>query len=302
MILTARERASSLLRHRFRFTQPKHVRAWNALLIAVVFAGCATEFVYNRLDTLASWYFEDLVSLNGDQRDDLRDWLTRTLAWHRQSELQRYADFVDEIAAGASDPGNKATYDGLRARFESYANDLIDKTAPEASRLLLELTPSQTTQLLAGLAQKAETRRARKAKAVASNNWQSEQREDFAKQLQRWTGSSSAEQENIIAAGVKELEPTYLDWAASQQAWRNGLQTALGGDPADASTRQRLLTFLRRPQQHWTAAYAQKVARNRNRYVTTLVALDATLSPTQRSHLRDELRKLSGQLRKLAEN
>ncbi len=302
MILTAHEQASSLLRRRSRVTPPQHARLWTALLVAVMFAGCATEFVYNRLDTLASWYLEDLVSLDADQHDDLRDWLTRTLAWHRQSELRRYADFVDEVADSAADPGDKAKYDGLRARFESYVDDLVDQTAPEASRLLLELNPSQTTELVASLAEKAEARKAKKAKAVASNQWQNDQREAFAKQLKRWTGGSSAEQEQIIAAGIRELEPTYLDWAASQRAWRTGLQIALGEDHADAGTRQRLLAFLRRPQQHWTAAYAQKVARNRDRYVTTLVALDATLSPAQRSHLRDELHKLSGQLRKLAEN
>jgi hypothetical protein len=232
----------------------------------------------------------------------LRDWLEHTLAWHRKSELGRYAGFVDEVAAGATRTRDKAGYNQLRARFESYIDDLVQQTAPDASRLLLELTPQQTSELLKSLGEKADARKEKYAKAVASRKWQREQREDAAKQLKRWTGAVTDEQATIIAAAVSELEPTYLDWAASQQSWRDTLQKVLAEDHSAAATRQRLAALLRHPEQHWTAAYAQKIARNRDRYVNLVVALDATLSGAQRARLRDELRKLSAQLRKLAES
>jgi hypothetical protein len=270
-----------------------------ALAIALLLTGCAAEFFYNRLDTLASWYFEDLVSLNDDQSHELRDWLERTLAWHRQSELRRYASFLRELAQEVAAPGDRAAYERLRMRFEGYVGDLANKTAPEAARLLLSLSAAQSDELLNNLARKTEERTAKSAKAVATNKWQREQRDDFTRQLKRWTGAVSDQQEQIIATGVRELDPTYLDWAASQQAWREALRSALAEDHSAAQ--ERVLALLREPYAHWTEPYAQKIARNRGHYLNMLAAIDATLSPVQRNRLRDEILKLAGQLEKLAQ-
>lgn len=95
--------------------------------------------------------------------------------------------------------------------------------------------------------------------------------------------------------------PTYLDWAASQQAWREALHNALAGNHADAATQQRVAELLNDPPRHWTEPYAQKIARNRDRYLNMLTAIDASLSPAQRTRLSEELQKLAGQLAKLSE-
>src|ERR1044071_7467631 len=69
------------------------LRLLAVLLLAVSAAGCA-KLMYNRLDMLAAWYIGDLVSLDEQQRSDLRAWLGQTLQWHRASELSRYASFL----------------------------------------------------------------------------------------------------------------------------------------------------------------------------------------------------------------
>ena len=272
-----------------------------ALLLPLLFTGCATSFVYNRLDTLASWYFEDLVSLDDDQRHELRGWLERTLHWHRQSELRQYSQFVREVSQQVSAPGNRASYEQLRARFDVFVKNLADKTAPEASRLLLTLSPAQTDEMMKSLAEKARERKEKHAKAVAADKWRPEQRKEISEQFKRWTGEISDRQGQLIADTVNELEPTYLDWAASQQAWRDALRNALAASGPAATTQHDVAELLSDPPRQWTDAYAQKIARNRNRYLNMLAALDASLSPAQRTHLRAELGKLAGQLDKLAE-
>ena len=86
--------------------RPAHWYFGRALVLwlALSAAGC-TKLVYNRLDTLAGWYMEGLVSLDDTQRADLRSWLGQTLQWHRRSELARYAQFLRELAADAAQPG-----------------------------------------------------------------------------------------------------------------------------------------------------------------------------------------------------
>src|SRR5690606_33781940 len=45
------------------------------VVLCLVLSGCTARFIYNRLDTVATWYFQSLVSLNDAQRSELRAWL-----------------------------------------------------------------------------------------------------------------------------------------------------------------------------------------------------------------------------------
>jgi hypothetical protein len=286
-----------------------HRRTWQRLVAvpllfcALLIAGCTSSFVYNRLDTLASWYFEGLVSLNDDQRTELRGWLSQTLAWHRRSELSRYATFLNDVSAAAERPGDRDSYNEIRARFQGLIDDLMGKTAPEASQLLLHLSPQQVDELLENLAEKAREGAEEGAEAVASNDWRPEQLKDITRQMKRWTGSVSPEQKRIIQMHVAHLEPTFAEWADSQQSWREALREALlAKDAAESSEpTPQLLQLLADPDSQWTDAYTQKVAGNRERYQSMMMELDATLSPAQRRHLQAELMKLSQQLTRLAQ-
>src|SRR5687767_3440349 len=102
------------------------------LLILAVALGvtACTNFFYNRLDTVAAWYIQDLVSLDHDQRSDLRSWLEGTLQWHRSSELRRYVTFLRELAGTAARPGNSTTYQGIESQVETFGARLVEQAAP----------------------------------------------------------------------------------------------------------------------------------------------------------------------------
>jgi hypothetical protein len=287
----------------------RHRRAWQRLvsvpllLCALLTTGCTTAFFYNRLDTFAGWYFESLVSLNDIQRTELRGWLERTLAWHRRSELSRYASFVSDLSATVEKPGTQESYDDVRRRFQGLVDDLIEKTAPEASELLTRLSPAQVEELLDNLAEKTRESTEESAEAVAENEWRPEQAKSIARQVKRWTGSITPDQKQLIAIHIAQIEPTYAEWAESQAAWRDALRDALltpASEESDAAS-QRVLGLLEDPNEQWTREYSAKVDRNRARYQQMLMELDASLSPRQREHLRAELLKLSRQLTRLAQ-
>jgi hypothetical protein len=288
----------------------EHRRTWRVLIGApllaclLVVSGCSARFFYNRLDTFASWYFESLVSLNDAQRSELRTWLESTLAWHRKSELTRYAEFIADISSTAAQPSSHDTYEALRLRFEGLMNNLVAKTAPEAAELLLRLSPQQVDELLANLEEKSRRSAKENAEAVAKNTWRPKQTKGFIKQFKRWTGAVTPQQKEMIAATIAQLEPTYEDWAESQRAWREALRQALLHRPSgeDDTVSPRLLSLLEDPDQQWTPAYSAKVARNRERYQQLLIDLDASLSAAQRAHLRKELDALATTLTRLAKD
>ncbi|MGH8178420.1 MAG: DUF6279 family lipoprotein [Steroidobacter sp.] len=283
---------------RFRFVRATQISVVVAL--AFIAAGC-TKLVYNRLDTLAGWYLGSLVSLEPQQHEDLRSWLTRTLEWHRASELGRYAGFLRELANQVSTPGDRAAYERAEQRIEAFGEAVIAQTAPEAARLLTLLSPAQLDEFEKKLEERSLERSEEAQKAIAKGAWRRDRARDLRRQLKRWTGSVTDEQQVLIGQSVVQLEPMANDWLESQSQWRRLLLETLRAQTAMAAKEQRVLELLRQPDTQWTADYNSKNERNRNHSLALLEALDASLTSAQRERLRRELTELAGQLDDLRE-
>jgi hypothetical protein len=272
--------------------------------LACTVTGC-TNFFYNRIDTLATWYIQDFVSLDDTQRSDLRAWLDNTLEWHRQSELTRYAKFLREVADTAARPGNVATYKSVEEQVDAFTSRVIEKATPKATQLLLSLTPEQIDELEANLAEKARERNEKSLRALAEGKWHEKRAKGIEKQLKRWTGAVTKEQRQLIAQQSVQLESTAADWLDSQAHWRKAMFGALRerftADQSPAAVEQRILPLLRTPESQWTAAYLAKSTRNREQSLLAFAAIDASLTASQRAHLQRELIQLAEQLEGLME-
>lgn len=275
------------------------------LAVTLGVAAC-TNFFYNRLDTLAAWYIQDLVSLDESQRSDLRSWLESTLHWHRNSELARYAKFLRELASTATHPGNAATYKRVETQVEQFGSRLVEQAAPEAARLLMSLSSQQLTEFENNLAEKSRERNEESIKALADGKWHEKRAKDIEKQLKRWTGSITKEQHLLIAEESKRFDTTTADWLESQRRWRKAmfgaLQERFTAGQSPAAVEERILALLRTPESQWTRAYQTKAAQNREQSLEVLRTIDASLTPEQRSHLQGELTKLAKQLEAMTQS
>ena len=269
------------------------------LAVTLSVAAC-TNFFYNRLDTLAAWYIQDLVSLDDDQRSNLRSWLEGTLQWHRKSELTHYVSFVRELAGTASRPGNSTSYRVIESQVETFGARLVEQAAPDAARLLMSLSPAQLTEFETNLGEKSRERNQKNLKALADGDWHEKRAKDIEKQLKRWTGSVTKEQKQLIAQQSERFDSTTTDWLESQGHWRKAmfgaLQERFSAGQSPAAVEERILALLRKPESQWTRAYQSKSKQNREQSLTVLAALDASLTPAQRSYLQAELAKLAQQL------
>lgn len=274
------------------------------LLVALGAAGC-THFFYNRLDTLAAWYIQDLVSLDDQQRSDVRSWLESTLQWHRSSELTRYAKFLRTLAGTAMQPGNTTTYENIETQIEQFGSRLVEQAAPDAARLLMRLTPEQLEEFETNLAEKSRERNEENLKALADGKWHEKRAKDIEKQLKRWTGSVTKEQQQLIARQSTRFDSTTADWLESQARWRQAMFGALkkrfAAGQSPAAVEERILALLRTPENQWTRAYQTKAAQNRQQSLAVLAALDASLTPEQRSHLQRELTELAQRLEQMTQ-
>jgi Family of unknown function (DUF6279) len=267
------------------------------LLLAAGATGCA-KLVYNRLDSLAAWYVGSLVSLDDQQQSTLRAFLAQTLEWHRESELGRYATFLRELSTEVAQPAGRAAYQQALDRVEGFAQDFTAQTAPQAARLLLELSPAQVEEFLANLEEKSNERAAKNRAAIGDGTWQAKQVKNTQRQLKRWTGTVTEEQKALVREMAQHIQPTTADWLESQRQWRAALRDAFSNrDTAE----KRILQLLRDPDSQWTAQYKTKEASNREQMLSLLAALDASLTPAQRERMQRELTNLAERLEALTE-
>jgi len=275
----------------------RFLRLLCVLLLAASTAGCA-KLVYNRLDTLAAWYIGDLVSLDEQQRSDLRTWLGQTLQWHRASELGRYATFLREFSAQIAQPSGRDTFQQALDRIEGFFGDFTAQTAPQAARLLLELSPAQIEELLTNLEEKSNERSEDERDAIRDGTWRAKQIKNTQRRLKRWTGAISDEQKHLVDETMQHVQPTTLEWLESQRHWRAALREAFSNrDTAE----ERILQLLREPDLQWTAQYKTKETSNREQFLSLLTALDASLTPAQRERMQRELTTLAERLEALTE-
>lgn len=269
------------------------------LTLALLASGC-TGLVYNRLDSLAGWYLGSLVSLDGPQKQDLRAWLTDLLDWHRTSELGRYSQFLRDLATRAASPGNRTVYEETAAKVEAFGEAVVTQAGPEAARLLTTLSDEQLTQLEKSLDERARETAEESERELEDGSWRRERERDLRRQLKRWTGAVTQQQQGVIAQAVSEFEPTTQDWTESQRQWRRLLIATLR-TPATSARERDVLQLLREPDEHWTEAYSEKNRRNRERTFALLERLDASLTAKQRAHLQRKLEELAGRLDALRE-
>lgn len=279
--------------------------AWRRLRVlavaglAVFLAGCTLlGLVYNRLDSLVGFYIEGLVDLTPEQSAQLEGTLAGNLQWHRESELQRYADFLRELA-GTVDAGleHVRMLEASR-RAEAYWRDIFVQAAPGYSALALTFTDAQVEQLIAGFAREDNEEYEEYAdRSVAQRATQREK--SVRKFLERFTGPLSAPQRALVRKYVARTPSTMEQWRVTRQRWRASLEETLRARAETPEFHARMLQLIARPDDLWTPQFRIAVAASRDSFSALIVELDATLTPAQRAATKRELIALASQVEKL---
>jgi Family of unknown function (DUF6279) len=276
------------------------LRVAAVLVSLVTIAACTSSLVYNRLDTVARWYIGNLVTLDETQQVALRDWLSRTLIWHRDTELEKYELFLRDMAGRIAAGPDAALYPQAVQQAEAFMDQLSARVAPEAADLLLTLQPQQVDELLHNL---EEDNRDELDEELERTDAERQKRRvrSLTRSLERWTGTATVEQKAIVERTVNEMLGAGLlaedaEWFASQEAWRNALRQALTQGPEGKA---QVVSLLREPQQSYTAAHQAAEAAQRRYFMDFIIKVDATLTPKQRATLSAKLTEVAQDLKQL---
>ncbi len=176
------------------------IAALAALLVSCTF----TKFAYNQADTVAAWKIDEYFDLDSQQKQEFSKRFDRLYAWHRQEQLPEYAQFMRTARSRMQDGTSRDDVlwfvDGMRTRVRTLAR----QAAPDAAVLLATITPGQVEHLKA----KLEKENRKYVKDHKVNGTLEERQEAEAKrvikQVKEWLAPLSNEQEQRVAALVRE--------------------------------------------------------------------------------------------------
>ena len=195
------------------------MRGLSWCLIVLTLSSCsATQFIYNRVDILVRWYLDDYVSLDREQQARFDGRLEGLLDWHRREELPAYVELLDD-ALTILDEG--VPLEDTRAMADHIEDAAIRFQDPFLELLLStgeDLRPDQRRKFVDVLLSKQEEfEEDRLARSDAE--YREDLEDQFDKQLSRYLGPLTAEQNDRIAVGVSEMTRLDRFWLEDRRVW-----------------------------------------------------------------------------------
>ncbi|HEY5900291.1 MAG TPA: DUF6279 family lipoprotein [Burkholderiales bacterium] len=267
-----------------------------AFLAALVLAGCSTvRLVYDNADTYLRWRASGYLDVHGAMADELDERIASFMAWHRTQALPKYAQLADEAQRRFARPLQPADvvwgYDAAIAQTREGLHAAAEHLAP----LLDRLTPEQIEHLERRMAE--DNRRFEKENLRGSERERRKRRtERNVERLEDWLGRLSEAQVQRVAQ-YSERAPLLEEWR-----WRDHkrLQAGVVAIVRAREARQRLADFVSNWDRGRDPAYAAAYEASRKEYLAMALDLDRSLTPGQRTHALEQLRRYADDFRALS--
>lgn len=247
-------------------------------------AGCSSQFLYNRLDTVAYVYVKTQVSLEDLQSQQLRNSLRAFHEWHRGTELPRYARFAQDLARDAARPLGRARIDAARVELEALWRDAVARGADDAARFLAGLSAAQRDEFFASLGEDDGELREEYCETPLPKR-QREQLADIVDLAEDWVGSLTAAQRELLRVRLAALQPTGCRWVDSRIRVRTAFRELAERGTADPAYYEKMRRLMLNPEERWDPAYRAAFDANRDAFIDMLAELDASLTLRQRAQL-----------------
>ena len=255
---------------------------------------CGPGLIYTNLDRLVPRYADDYISLNREQRSLLDLRLADRLEWHCHTQLDRYAAFFNRLRSDFRDSNQTVTHARMRAYYDAVQeawDDLLRRLGSDAAKILATANEAQIAELYENLAEKNREIE-EKYIDVSSEERVKERRQRMEKRLRRWISRLTPAQEQLVAAWSEAFEPMAEDRLVFRKRVQNAFLQVLHRrhqeDFEPAFTH--LLTHFRELR---SPAYQTKMEANTRRTIDLLVALERSLTRSQRDHLLERLASYS---------
>lgn len=278
--------------------QPKKLstrvgRGFVTLVAVLLLAGCTVARLgYEMLPWFGLWQLERHLSLDSAQRSLASERLDSLHAWHRQTQMPRYAALVDQAVGQIDAPLSAGELASWRSQMFALWQAPAERIAPDLADLALTLRSAQIDRLERRLADStAELRRKYLGGSAA---------ERLEGRIERWQermewllGDLTAQQRADLRRLAAEQPSDETAWLDERQARNARLVRLARRIERERPSREQAIA--------WSAAFligfwqsedperARRLAANADNGDRVAAAMLNTASRTQREHMRTKL-------------
>lgn len=271
-------------------------RACVILVAVVMLAGCTVARLgYEMLPWFAMWQLERHLSLDSAQRQLANERLDALHAWHRQTQMPRYAALIESGISRLDAPLTAADLSEWRSQMFSLWQAPAERIAPGLADLALMLRPAQIDRLERRLAD--STAELRRKYLGGSEAERLEARAERWQERMEWLlGEITAAQRAELRKIAAERPSDEAAWLDERKARNERLVRLLRRIEAERPSRDQAIalsrTFLAGFWQSDDPARARRLAANADNGDLVAAAMLNTASRSQRDHMRAKLRDI----------
>jgi hypothetical protein len=268
-----------------------------AVLACVLCLGACsgTTFVYNRLDTILPWYVDDYVELNATQERQLEEILRPFLDWHRQQELPRYVELLNQVDSSLDHevtPTDLANiYDEMQVAWLRLEQESLDGLL----ELGASLSEAQVQEFLAYMWERQEEYE-EEYLTRSGSEYREEIYDNFADTLEDYLGRLTGEQKELLRQAVAEFERADEVWLQERAASIERLAVMLQREPG---WQERVRQAVKRRGETVSPRYQEVYQHNLDAVFAAVAGVLNSRSERQDRYLREELAGLREDLETL---
>ncbi|GAC14236.1 DUF6279 family lipoprotein [Aliiglaciecola lipolytica] len=270
--------------------------------VVLLLTGCTSKFSYNNVDWLLYWYVDDYVELEKSQKKRLDVKVEKWLKWHRQEELVRYRQHLEELKSQV-EQGNISEEQWLShlARASSHWQRFRDEISLELSELSVYLNDQQIIDMFEALEKDNLEKVEKRNKKTEQERWQ-ENKEDTTEQMQDWLGRLSEQQKILISESVEKFESTFESWIEYRREIQSASKNLMLNREKQSDYIEQFNQLIQNPDQFKSESYIKASQHNRKVYAALLADLLPTISEKQKRHLIKEIDDLIDDIQDLIED
>ena len=191
------------------------------LLLSATLSACgALEFLYNRADWLATRYVDGMAELSDVQYEALNARFTKTLAWHREYELPRYVEILQDIEDAILENADSARVTLIMNAVDARWKDLFRRLSADVAPTLVNLSSEQLAYLGREFEERAQERQEKLPLISMSADLRQER---ILERTQDWAGELEYEQRVKLRAAIDRMPSNSDTWADYQRAHESRL-------------------------------------------------------------------------------
>jgi len=256
----------------------------------VMLGGCGMiDYAYKKAPAYVASEFDEAFDLSESQVGQLDSRLDQFFTWHRQQELGRYQQLLEQAALSAADGISAAEFLKLNKDIRLAWRRSLGKAIDNLGDLVVTLDQQQVENY-----QRYHRVNAEEYEEYLQKSDQ--QREIYRvrrsiDRLEKWFGGFTRDQEEKIRDRLQRLPDFYEPWIVYREARQQALVKALNNASDAGLTRQQLQTILLDPSTDYARTFEPARQSYWQAYAVALEDISSWLTKEQKQRVAEKLRQ-----------